>query len=99
MGHAVYGLVSVSGFASDYGLELNSYFLREKDIDFDIVCRHTKQNKVIYSDNDPYVIQQALKEVADKLHVDPIIIHDGGHLNAAAGFTEFPLLLDAVLSL
>jgi len=33
--HPIKGLVSVSGFADNYGLELNSYFLEEKAIDFE----------------------------------------------------------------
>ena len=95
--HGTMSLVSVSCFASDYGLELNSYFLREKGIDFDIVRRHTKQNVVIYGDDDPYVTQDALRELAEELHVDPAIINNGGHLNEAAGYKEFPLLLEKTL--
>ena len=71
--HNIKGLISVSGMARDYGMELNSYFLKEKDIDFDIVLRRTKRNMVIYGDNDPYVTQDALKEVADELGVETVL--------------------------
>lgn len=36
----VKGIISVSGFADDYGLELNSYFLGEKTIDFNKVNKN-----------------------------------------------------------
>ena len=94
----VAGLVSVSGFASDYCADLNSYFLQEKTIDFDKVLRDISKAVVIYSDNDPYVTQDALKEVADKLKVSPIIVNSGGHLNSDAGLNEFPLLLKLLIN-
>jgi predicted alpha/beta hydrolase family esterase len=86
--------VSVSGFATDYGAELNSYFLKLKDIDFNKVRHAISQAYVLYGDNDPYVTQQALAEVAVELGVDPTIINKGGHLNTEAGFAEFPKLLE-----
>jgi len=92
-------LVSVSGFIYDYGAELNSYFLKLKSVDFDKVRRNLSQSFVLFSDNDPYVPQKALNEVALQLDVSPIIIPDGGHLNAEAGFTTFPKLLEIIQSL
>lgn len=96
--HPLKGLVSVSGFADDYGLELNSYFLKEKSIDFEKVNKNIGKAFVFYGDDDPYVPQSSLHKLASDLNVDPVIIPKGGHLNAAAGFTEFPQLLEAVLS-
>jgi len=92
-------LISVSGFANDYGLELNSYFLKEKSIDFDAVNKNIGKSFVFYGDNDPYVPQLSLQQLADDLQVKPVIISTGGHLNSAAGFTKFPQLLEAVLSI
>src|SRR5665213_2491195 len=37
---SIKGLVSVSGFANDYGAELNSYFLKQRAIDFEKVRRN-----------------------------------------------------------
>lgn len=91
------GLVSVSGFATDYGLELNSYFLKEKAIDFDKVRANLKSVAVVYGDDDPYVTQEALQQLADELHVEPLIIPSGGHLNSERGYTTFPQLLDVIL--
>jgi predicted alpha/beta hydrolase family esterase len=90
------GLISVSGFADDYGAELNSYFLREKAIDFNKVNSNLKWSNVIYGGNDPYVTQSALKQVAEGLGVEPVIIPDGGHLNSEAGYTKLPVLLDII---
>jgi uncharacterized protein len=88
--------ISVSGFAKDYGADLNSYFLRHKQIDFNNVKENLDKGIVIYSNNDPYVTQDALKDVAIRLGVDPVIIKDGKHLNTEAGYTEFPELLQMI---
>lgn len=90
-------LVSVSGFAIDYGLELNSYFLQEKSIDFSRVKPQLGKAVVFYADDDPYVTQEALKQLADELNVQAAIIHSGGHLNTERGYTEFPELLTKVI--
>jgi predicted alpha/beta hydrolase family esterase len=93
------GLVSVSGFAYDYGSELNGYFMRARSVDFSRVRQNVKSACVLYGDNDPYVTQAALGRLASDLHVKPEIIKDGGHLNADAGFSQFPLLLELVLGI
>lgn len=90
-------LISVSGFCSDYGAELNSYFLKEKPIDFARVVPKLKKSVVLFGDNDPYVPQANLKELALKLKVKPIIIKHGGHLNTDAGYTRFPRLVGEIM--
>ena len=50
-------------------------------------------------DDDPYVPLERSQDVADRLEVGLEIIPGGGHLNAETGFTTFPRLRDAVLSL
>jgi predicted alpha/beta hydrolase family esterase len=87
-------LLAVSGFAEDYGAELNSYFLREKSIDFKKVRHNLRWAAVVYGDDDPYVTQAALRYLADSLGVQPVIIPKGGHLNTESGFTEFPQLIE-----
>ena len=93
-------LVSVSGLAEDYGSDLNSYFLKEKSIDFDKVNHNLGQAFVLYGDDDPYVPQPILKSLADNLKIKkPIIIPKGGHLNNETGFNQFPQLLKMILSI
>jgi predicted alpha/beta hydrolase family esterase len=89
-------LVSVSGFASDYGAELNSYFLKIKNMDFNKIRNNISESYVLYGDDDPYVTQEALKEVATQLGVEATVTHNGGHINAETGFIEFPKLLAIV---
>jgi predicted alpha/beta hydrolase family esterase len=88
------GFVSVSGFAEDYGAELNSYFLREKSIDFNKVRSNLNWSAVIYGDNDPVVSKYALQQVAEGLKVEPVIIPNGGHLNTEAGYKKLPEVLE-----
>ena len=92
----VTGLVSVAGIAKDYGSELNGEFLRAKPIDFNKVLENLNWAEVVYGGNDPYVSQTALRYVAGNLQVNPTIIHNGGHLNTEAGYTQFPRLLKVI---
>ena len=92
-------LVSVSGFAEDYGSELNSYFLSEKPINFHSVLDNLEQAFALYGDDDPYVTQAALQSLARNLHTVPAVIKNGGHLNETAGFSTFPALLNILVSI
>jgi predicted alpha/beta hydrolase family esterase len=92
----VEALISVSGFSKDYGAKLNSYFLRERDIDFKAVNKLIGKAFVLYGDDDPYVPQEILKDLADNLRVEPIVIKAGGHLNTNSGYEKFSLLLELV---
>ncbi|MEK7571534.1 MAG: alpha/beta fold hydrolase [Patescibacteria group bacterium] len=95
----VEALVSISGFAYDYGSDLNNYYLGKKDIDFTKVHKHLKQSFILYGDNDPYVPQEVLQNLSKSLDVVPTVIPQGGHLNTSAGFTSFPALLQLIDSL
>ncbi|MFC1600626.1 RBBP9/YdeN family alpha/beta hydrolase [Patescibacteria group bacterium] len=86
-------LISISGFVEDYGAKLNSYFMKDRDIDLQKVKDLVEKIYVIYGDNDPYVPQRVLKQLADGLGVKPIIIKKGGHLNTDSGYIKIPLLL------
>ncbi len=54
---------------------------------------------VYHSDNDPYVPLEQAKVITEKLDAELEMIPNSGHLNADAGFTEFPQLLDKLRSL
>lgn len=92
----VAGFYSVSGFASDYGAPLNSYFLKEKTVRFDCVLPKIRRSFVFYGDNDPYVPQDKLSELANILNAQKTVLANGGHLNTDAGFTKFHLLLSKI---
>lgn len=92
----VRGLISVAGFGRDYGAELNSYFMREREIDFTTIRQKVGKAFVFYGDNDPYVPQEVLADLAVKLDVPPTVIHNGQHLNTDAGYTTFPELPSAL---
>lgn len=92
----VKALISVAGFSSDYGRELTGYFLKEKDIDFKKIKKNLGQAFVFYAENDPYVPQIALRDLADCLKVAAEIIPNGGHFNTEAGYTTFPRLLEVI---
>lgn len=89
-------LISIAGFAEDYGADLNSYFLKDKNIDLDKVKNSIRKVYVIQSDNDPYVPQEILKHLADGLGVEPLIIKNGGHFNTDSSYIKFPLLLKII---
>jgi predicted alpha/beta hydrolase family esterase len=89
----------VSGFAVPLGTELNEYFMQEKAIDFSQVVDKLGKAFVLYGDNDPYVNQTALHDLADELHVESMVFHEGGHLNTDAGYAEFPELLNILKGL
>lgn len=96
---AILGLVSVSGFARDYGMELNSYFLKEKHMDMNMIRKNVRNISIIFGNDDPYVPQNELKYLSEKLNVEEIIIENGGHLNTETGYTKFPLLLEECLKM
>ena len=50
-----------------------------------------------YSDNDPYVPQLVAEWLADRLNAKKVLISGGKHLNAGAGFTQFPELLEEII--
>ncbi len=54
------------------------------------------QAAVFYGDDDPYVTQAALCDLAHQLRVQPHIT-GGRHLNTERGFTAFPAVLQAAL--
>lgn len=92
----VHGLISISGFAADYGADMNGYFMRQKELYFSAVNDHLAKAFILYGDNDPYVPQETLENLAALLDVTPKIITEGGHLNIASEYSEFSLLMDLV---
>ena len=87
-------LISVSGFAVDYGADLNGYFMQERNIDLKKIRKQVEKIDVVYGDDDPYVTQEALAGLAKNLGVEAHVIKGGGHINSERGYNKLPLLLD-----
>ncbi len=89
--------VLVSAPYGDIGIPeydlLNSSFF-SKPFNWLSIRKHGGYIKFFMGDNDPYVPQKQLFDIAQALEVTPKIINNGGHLNAESGYTTFPLLLD-----
>ena len=59
--------------------------------------RQKANNFIIYPfDNDPFVPISMGKEIANNLNGDFILVKNTGHFNAAAGYTDFPQLLEKI---
>lgn len=88
----VCGFNNYLGIDEDYdAVNESMYFDNLDDIKKycdDIVC--------FYSDNDPYVRYEVLKEFADAVTDKQIIISGGGHLNKESGYLEFSELLEYI---
>lgn len=51
---------------------------------------------VVHGDDDPYVPLRSAYRLGEGLHADVVVIKGGGHLNQAAGFVQFPRLMDLI---
>ncbi|MBX7137265.1 MAG: alpha/beta hydrolase [Oligoflexia bacterium] len=89
------GAAIVSGFPHPLGIPefdplLESFV--DAPFDWSKIRHHCAQIAVINGDNDPYVPLEMGQEIADHLGVPLQTVPNGGHLNADAGYLEFPLL-------
>ena len=56
----------------------------------------SKYRYAIYSTNDPYISLLNCKKFAKATGSEEIVLENAGHINAKAGYTKFPLLLDVI---
>lgn len=83
------------------GVKPIKYFVSDEkfsgfEFDWEKIRKGAKYFKVYHSDNDPYISLANGQKVADELEVSLAFIPNAGHLNAEAGFTEFPQLLEDI---
>ena len=87
-------------FIQDLGLKdydpLNSTFIHHT-FDWSHIKKHASKITCFAGDNDPYVPLAYSSKVAKNAGSDLILIEKGGHLNAEAGYREFPQLLEKIL--
>ena len=96
----VKAVISVSGKNNNW-LNIKSF----DNFNFDFYCnwkqlsnsvQYAKYRYAIYGSNDPYISQLNCKKFASAIQAEEIMIENGGHINAAAGYTKFPLLIDII---
>lgn len=66
----------------------------EEDFNWEKIRRNSKKFYLYCGDNDPWVTISMAKNVSTGLQSELNVIPNGGHLNASAGYTTFPKLLD-----
>lgn len=91
----VSGAVLVSGPAEKTTNEKVAHFLNTP-IDFEKIHSRVTKFAVIHGDDDPVVPIKNGGFLAEKLHCDLVIIHQGKHLNGSAGFYQLPECLTAL---
>jgi predicted alpha/beta hydrolase family esterase len=96
---AIEASVFVSGFVGELGNPdfdpLNAPFFLEP-FDWEAIRRRAGRVLVFAGSDDPYVPLSKGSELAERLGAELTVVSAGGHLNTAAGYTEFPDLWDAL---
>lgn len=86
-----YGLIDIPDFD-----KVNSPFFVLKDLSK--VATLTKKRFCYISTTDPYVPNALSNQFADEIKAEKIYVKDAGHFNKAAGYSEFPALLELILA-
>lgn len=68
----------------------------EAPYDWETIRNNCPHFEVLHADNDPYIRLSLAGELAKNLGTKVTRIKGGGHFNEAAGFTEFPFLLQRI---
>lgn len=71
----------------------------QHDFDWEKIKSNCPQFVIFHSENDPYLKLDQTEILARELETPVILVPGGGHLNQSAGFTEFPQLLEKLLTL
>jgi predicted alpha/beta hydrolase family esterase len=90
--------ILVCGFTNDLGIDEIKDFFRT-DFNWEKIKNKADKFVIINSDNDPYMSIEEGKILHEKLGGELIIEHKAGHINTAAGFTEYPRLLEIIRTL
>ena len=72
---------------------LNSSFING-DFDWSIIKATSTIMTILHGDDDPYVPVEHARQLSGFIDAPLHIIKDGGHLNAEAGYSKFPKILD-----
>ena len=92
-------LILVSGFNGYFAADENdihnkinpTYYVEDDKIKE--IKKYVNKIICIYGDDDPYIPQNVLHNLAESVDAKEVIIKNGGHLNRDSGYTEFIELL------
>lgn len=94
----VLGTILASGFVGKLGNDFDvpnaAFFTHE--FDWPTIRANAGEIRLFLGDDDPYVSREAAGLLSSGLDAKLTLVPGGGHLNKAAGFTEFPALLAEV---
>ncbi len=71
--------------------------IADRPFDWAAIRKNCKDFEIFHAPNDPYLKMERAETLATHLHATLTVVEGAGHFNAAAGYTEFPLLLERVL--
>ncbi len=66
--------------------------------DFATIKKNGGSMHMLHGDNDPYISVNHAEQMATNIKATLELIKGGAHLNISAGFAQFPLLRDKILS-
>jgi len=89
-------MILVGAFIGSVGIDkfdrINKDFF-STDFNWPLIQSRSKQSVCYHGNNDPYVSRENFEYIAEHLGAKRIIISQAGHMNAEAGYTQFPQLL------
>ena len=92
------GAILVAGFSEPIGQPaLNSFFTTP--LDYGKISKAAKSFVAIHSDHDPYVPITQGELLREKIGAQLVVMKNAGHLNAADGFTQLPVVLEQLREL
>src|SRR3989338_3594071 len=98
-GERIGGAVLVAGLAMDTDiLEIKNFF-PQKSYKWAEIKPHCGKFITINSDNDYYIPLSHGEEFKKELGAEMIVMHEHGHFSSGDGFTELPVLLEAILKI
>lgn len=92
---ALIGVV-IAAIDDDEINKLNETFINH-DYQWNEIQSGAQHISIFHGTNDPYVPLSQPQTVAKALNINLQTIENGGHLNAAAGYTEFPKLYNDII--
>jgi predicted alpha/beta hydrolase family esterase len=75
--------------------DINASFFASP-FDWESIRRYCRDFYCYHGDNDMYVSQANFDAISTALDAKKVIISNGGHLNSAAGYDRFPLILQHI---